>query len=900
MCNESERARPVWVDLNAKGIISSVYDKEEHTFGGIIGLNTWGIKKKPVAFIPYEKKLVALDDEHFGWRLERYDSDGVPVEKIYTRKANMAANKKDNDSCNTLKLNPLRMVVLDCGLWGAYKRAREYQGKDRGPQRDFGLVENGWVWLAQYVSALNKKESELKDITEATCKELKEKKAKLTHALALIVQEGGMGAIKLLKHARADATLMTVETKKNMYICFPDLHLSDKWPELPDAKHRYGGTNPTKNQMKVRLKLQKKLRDCQSLPGIRYGNRVGPKTAESFQIYLEYLEKHSLVERWNSGNSKDRESSDFSDVSKHGTKHLWGAKEEIPISAGQLLAEKDVVDRALRIHSTWFCGPGKKYVNNERHTKEPPYGKENDLLYKTLKEEAPGDEGPAFDLVNFLAAIRQLRFWMKDKKRHYDCTELHNAIFSLNDANYTADHVKVRQLGDMCEMWMNHEFLYHGFWVRKTGQGGGKARMIIRRGVKKLNPFKYEDFQCRKDEFHYHPEGKEISGPNFKLQSARRAKWYTYNHMNTEEQKFRHVVGDMIDKTYYDGDNLKKLEESFNLPKDEIKRRRYLLKKRMESILAFSMPFSREAKKKIKSKFYDSQQDYLVNFYKEYLGQDPCDIISGNGNIYFAEDANKGYTKKGSAERGTEVYWNKLIWDLFKIELEGEAVYGNHDGYRGDPLLCHDGNLDKKYQSKGWISEPGLWFEHAHRWDPYNRDGCSFGQGGTNMAYYYMHILGGFSIWGKLVKKSEEKFSKERQRVEAGAAIWYLVLDSYSKNNLDWFKDNLGDSESKLHPFGIYICGHSHSADLAYVFLEPPSSLKKKKDEERKNKEKEEKEERKRKEKEEKEERKRKKERKEKPYLYKSKDLADEESKKYEAHVAGDKDVELDWLKKRD
>ena len=163
-----------------------------------------------------------------------------------------------------------------------------------------------------------------------------------------------------------------------------------------------------------------------------------------------------------------------------------------------------------------------------------------------------------------------------------------------------------------------------------------------------------------------------------------------------------------------------------------------------------------------------------------------------------------------------EVLWNKLILDLFGA-VGGESVYGNHDGYRGDPLLW--GYLDPQYRSHGWLSVPGLWFEHGHRWDQYNRDGCAFGSGMTNLVYYYMHILGGYSTGGKTTRKLEGKYSQERQLQQASAATWFLLV--HFRDDLAWLKQELAASSDKrkVHPFGIYVCGHSHTAKLIDIEL---------------------------------------------------------------------------------
>jgi hypothetical protein len=683
-----------------------------------------------------------LDGEHYEWNLAKFEETGVPVMHLYTSRQSVATNTKgEKNHRNTVGLHVPELIKLDCGHWGGYKRRREFQGEDGGRQREFGIIEKGNVWLCQYYTTIH----DLPTVAGNTQTELAAMGAPLAMVLAQIVAEPGLGAIKLLKYARATHEQDDPRVSNDLFIVFPDLHLPERWPDMPKPSERHINAAS-------RLKLQERLRDCQSEPGLIMGNTLSEEESAAIQKFLEQttLAYYSFT----------------TGIRPLTTTHIFSRKE--------FQAEKDIVDRELRLRSTWFYGRGVEWEREESAGSTDWY--QNILAPDGVSNN--GDPGPAFDLVNLLFAIRRFKKLNKDDK------------FGIH----------VVQVGDIFEAWLNREFLYNGFWVRKTDAGSEGPYIAIRTGA----TVKGDNYQYRMDEQWTESDASKRN----------KAKRYIYHHVPKEKMFQRHVVGDMIKPDARSDEDT--LEDTFALPRGEIGRRQQLLLDRVNRVKDFSMH--------VPSKFYAGLSCvpgncYLAKYYVEKLGQPslatysvPIANVKTNFTQFGGKDEQTQY-KAPNKLGWQEVYWNRLILDLFQ-ELNYEPIYGNHDGYRGDPLL--NKKLSPSDRCPGWISYPGIWFEHSHRWDPFNRDGCAFGAGAANLVYYYFNAL----CSRKLSSKVEAGFAKQEQKnFQPGAALWFLLVN-YGRKSLPWFSMQPGISapnpehKDQVLPFGIYVSGHTHSGDL--------------------------------------------------------------------------------------
>jgi hypothetical protein len=153
-----------------------------------------------------------------------------------------------------------------------------------------------------------------------------------------------------------------------------------------------------------------------------------------------------------------------------------------------------------------------------------------------------------------------------------------------------------------------------------------------------------------------------------------------------------------------------------------------------------------------------------------------------------------------------EVFWNEIILDLL-ADLDFRNIGGNHDGYRADPLL--NAQLSGVDQAETVISEPGLWIEHSHRWDDFNRDGMAFGAGAANYVYYYFN-----NLCSKLAGWFENIGARQEQKCFVpGAALWFGLANF--GDDLDWVTKQ--GIPSDVQPFALYVSGHTHSASLARI-----------------------------------------------------------------------------------
>ncbi len=55
---------------------------------------------------------------------------------------------------------------------------------------------------------------------------------------------------------------------------------------------------------------------------------------------------------------------------------------------------------------------------------------------------------------------------------------------------------------------------------------------------------------------------------------------------------------------------------------------------------------------------------------------------------------------------------------------------------------------------------------------------------------------------------------QEQACFQPGAALWFLLVN-YGKASLEWFRKQPGIAA--VHPFGIYVSGHTHTGDLVTI-----------------------------------------------------------------------------------
>jgi hypothetical protein len=708
---------------------------------------------------------LVLSGEHYGFNLAPYLEQGISLGQAFSGNYAAATNKQGSgSSSNNLALRPPELLKVDAGYWGAYKRWREFpngdsDGIEAGKQREFAAIEGSHAWVCQFLSD----PTQASNAKAATAEKLKSIAAPLLKSLISTIEANGCG-VKLLHHGTA-TTHSDKLNATNLKIVFPDIHLPERWPDLPRDEDRYGGAagNLDADKIKGRKLLQKQLRECQREPGYAFGSPLSKDEQHKIQHYLEEIARVCGNDFANWGNTSPGNAPDPADwpvytitdstvnktavatatataiASTLPVNPFGGVQQTEPLitvstysfTPTQFMAEKNIVDREFRLRSTWF------YARGPRWAQEVDAGDRDwfDVITNPATGNGNGDPSPAIDLCIFLRLA-----------------EMAKGSFPQGSG------LEFYQVGDIFEAWVNREFLYQGSIVIDTDAGTGIAYTGIKQGATRS---KGDHFQPRMDR-DWHRISSDL-GYDKAVTSAVPIKRYAFHPWAKTEMFKRYNT--------YKEIQTKKLK--LPISSTEMSRRQHLLNDRIESVCDFRLPAPAKG--------------------------DAIDLLQKIMPKALSDAKYKVTNRRGE----TEIKWNQICLDLLTVTHSAKCIYGNHDGYRGDSPLA----ALIAYPALEYVSEPGIWMEHSHRWDPYNRDGCAFGAGAANMTYYWFN-----NMCSKTAGEVEDQFvNQEQGNFIPGAAAWFLMVNFGAPG--DWF-----DSQrSRVNPFGVYVNGHTHSAGIAKI-----------------------------------------------------------------------------------
>ncbi len=681
----------------------------------------------------------------YGWRLAGYNDTGLDLKAFFAQAVDVATNSPDKkEDFNTIQFRGPELLKLDVGHWGAYHRWREYPGgpdaddasKEKGIQREFGLIENHHVWLCRFNG---------QQAVPATLSNFQSAKATLA-AQILNNLAPGFG-IDIVADAPVTDPRSAELDNQTLYVIFPDLHLPETLPDfpLPAQRHPVVAARPTPQRnpnADARKALRKFLVNAQHQPGWLGANPLGESDQQKVQAYLEAIHVEPgapLPEQplW---------------PVKPGLLDFWKPAD---FSPEQFLAEKAIVDREIMLTGTWFYarGPGwKKEAQTDRDT--------------WAAADDDGDPTPAIELAHLLCAIKKAR-------------------------QDSAANIQVIQVGDLYELWLNHEFLYRDFLVDTSFNVSGAEKRayfgIWQQGSKS------DDYQYRLD------AGLQNSAGG----GSAKEKRYVYNYWPKADMLLRYRIGEPMYAGLDDDDLL----EELSLRPPQLQRVQGLLKDRVDRVRAYSLhqPNTPACASLL------AMDPAVLDF--KYFYRRQRDLRKGGTEYGPGQETEREYFIDPNGRK--EVFWNEMILKLLG-DLDFRNIGGNHDGYRSDPLV--NVLLDDVDQAETVISEPGLWIEHSHRWDEFNRDGMAFGAGAANYVYYYFTSLCSKSAgwWEDMLGQQEQKC------FVPGAAFWFGVANF--GDDLKWAADQ--GIPGSVQPFGVYVSGHTHSASLARITFDLPPKLK--------------------------------------------------------------------------
>lgn len=807
--------------------------------------------------------------EHYGWPLGKfiekgYDerTDTVPDELEVC--ANPADDKKH---FNTIAPQGYELIKLDAGYWGSYYRDRT--GKDR--TRNFGMVIGQDIYTCRFHSPDTVPPpgkpynlSEFKAHIDLLPPDPEGFPSPARKFMQLLLDRGY--ACELIHHASARSSRFTEGmSDRVLKIFIPDLHLPERWPDEPDTK---GPEAALCKDPESRALLQAFIAGSQHSTGPLTGNTIDKAAQDRLQLFLEAVlvdgakgiqfpieDPKSKVTRMFSAVEVLAELAfverrircastwfyqpvpGFNRIKCPRWSGLGESKYDLLMSGATGLASgiASMATGADITDTLSSMGAGAK----------DKLGSAVDRLsYAAQVTSKPSDSDPAagIDLINFLRMIREIQ---KDAP------------------------VEVYQVGDLLELWMNREFLYMDFPSIDKNLGYGKvlpdlmstagaALMAsatvmgdgfqqrrgpgwrnttqptsqgLRRYVYDEFPSKTEMLARRKTGWNYAHESAKLTG---KALVAHKEKMFTeigetWNARHTpgisdilldaaglsQESSVFEMVGAGIDagkKAWELGPQAAAqkaasvlarptMDAAMNTPLGSprdvgeavVNRVIRELKQRVVNVENFSLPLTKVAEDSHGWKELTENDPQLVATMK----RDPNASAKPQDEFHWSVPFRV---------RRTEYYFNAAILSLFQ-EIGCKYIHGNHDGYRSDPLI---NGATAPYQAQEYIHIPGVWIEHSHRYEEYNRDGRIFGAGMTNLVHYFNNELIELDQ-----KKNSFVTSTERKSFMTGATQWFVFVNlaDPAKRGTDFLPLR------KDQYFSLYVGGHTHDVDLVRIRL---------------------------------------------------------------------------------
>lgn len=672
-----------------------------------------------------DKPDLPFSGKQYGWSLAGYKDTGLDLEAFFAQTVDVATNPPgDKQHLNTIQIRGPELVKLDVGYWGAYHRWREYP---KGPKADADSRKKGIqreFGLVEnhhvWLCRFNGKQS-----VPDTLKAFQDANAKQAAAVVNHLAPD-MGIDIVAQTAVTDLRSATLDDQK-LYVIFPDLHMPETLPDFPPMEKRH----PNKD---ARKELRSLLSNAQHQSGLGCFNSVDQSEQIALQAYLEaiYVEPGGVLPQGPTWSVKAG---------------IFGFRKTYYFTPEQFLAEKAIVDREIMLTSTWFYARGANW-NRDAEDRDSAAAADDD-----------GDPTPGVDLANLLCAVKKVR------------------------QTQGAD-ISVIQVGDLYELWLNHEFLYRHFAVDYSYKVNepGAYKAIWMKGTTT------DDYQFRMDRDWQDPEDSPVHCD----------KRYVFNGWPKLGMLRRYKIGDANYAGLSDDELLKQL----SLSAGQKTRLQQLLKDRVDRVRAYSLHDPQTSAstrlRAMGAKVLDFDHYWRrKNDQRKLGGTEPAGPPVDGSDFFLDQHGRR------------EVLWNEMVLDLL-ADLNFRNIGGNHDGYRADPLL--NTQLRAVDQAETVISEPGMWIEHSHRWDDFNRDGMAFGAGAANYVYYYFNNLcSKFAGWVEDIGAQQEQ-----KCFVPGAALWFGIANF--GDSLDWAKEQ--GIPSAVQPFGLYVSGHTHSASLDRVTFE--------------------------------------------------------------------------------
>jgi len=559
-----------------------------------------------------------------------YNSELIDKDVHYQQSTSSPINKSWLNGTN-------EFILMDVGYWGTFHTGV--------PQRNFGMIDGSSAWLCNLSSESVRPERLACNIMDS---------GSLARAFVQSLTDDWFYNVEILGHANIN---QMPNQSGTLTIILPDLHLPEKLPDIP--KIRYSGANYEEYRSILRKGLLLSQRKGYSIDydDVSIHNHFHQALSEDSALNIQYYASY--------GKHRIGQGPNFPIITNTGTAFF---------SANEFNAEKDLLDRALRINSMWFYQP-QRYSDN--------------LFCSILSgEELPNEvlkceANSAIDLSVLLLSINKM---------------------SVNK------NINVIQVGDLFEMWMGKEWLYLPFGEYSSDIENiisdecdsvvldSFLRTLLLRTLPDSYQFRLDPdwdivFPDPLDSFPDLKKLREINIP------TNQSIYIFHEWPKTKRDKRRYIGNDLL--------------AANKTPPRGVDRAKAAVSRRIQAILDFVLPVPVHWNFTQCSAFTKIMNLSRLDSQPDQFGATEYKWNKKILDLLLATEFNGSPLKKKCT-----------------------ILYGNHDGYIGDKMLISP-EWDAKLHASPYVNENGIWAEHGHRWDLYNLDGMPFGPAITNMVYYY-------------------------------------------------------------------------------------------------------------------------------------------------------------------
>jgi len=717
--------------------------------------------------------------EHYGYYMDEMVKRGVNARPQFAPQVAVAPNRRENLlDFNLIKPGAIKVVKLDIGFWGDERELdmSRRAGFRRVPARYFGLVEGPHVFLCYFQTPDNA------GFVKGCSEEFDEKLTPIAHRLQQAVKQAGNAILIMAKTVAEDGP-----NANTLNVFFPDMHLPRKFDERDPV---YATDECIFRAQMVKCMVLHQLKRDYRLPA----EQTPWLSVEDRRLCRDFFEgdaQRLKLPHWSTGrrfsNPFEPEGSDFVSQATDAVKKTFQAIMQVGFYMFEFT--RDDFRRMVRRYSEEF--PERGYGRTKDILFNWFYGFETDKNTPPPQRTGAAEEAKAM-IPALVSEVADTHFGTSlspdpgtpPAQESYDrvdpapARDLLRFLETIQQRQRARDRIHVFQTGDLYELWANRRFLFEDFALTDDpeGQLPGIAAGLM--PSDSASGFWGTLGQIAK-----------FLGRNFVKLALGGINATEVDLWFRRECNKRAPADPLPDETSW---NIDRIGDDWQLPEFSKPAGSPLGIAVDDGTLRTATVNYTENRFQGLNERGERGKGYLVQETQRRIDQ----VLALEAPL---RDNDEDRRLVGRFRRGDQAFWNRAVVQRFR-DVRTTFVYGNHDCFRGVP------REDGVAEALPFYSEPGLWVEHAHRYEDSNVDGQPFGSFLTNLAFEIQELAFGEGLL------DEYTMHREQSTFQPGIMQWFLLTE-FGLDTLPDFQ-NPPEDVPPVSRFRISVNSHTHVPDL--------------------------------------------------------------------------------------